>query len=496
MRQIHFLSSVLFLFVSISWLTTAQAAIIYVDKDNPCPGIGSSANPYCSLQNAFNNVAAGDTIRVRDSAIHYSESAVLTTSGTHSKPIIIEADSGHNPTLKNSLANAQAGVVHLANVDHVTVRNLTFDGIGVQTSRYAIAVYANSKDVVGITISGNTIKNWGGTGENTLASSAIVFRPAFSGGAYLKWNVTGTISNNTITNSAHGGIRLTHTKNAIVENNIITGMRCGRKSDGNRGADGIKDTNNSIGSQIRNNRISDHVDSANCPLSDGPTGDTYTGIYCDVGPTNGVIEGNEVYNIDAQTNGTGSGGVGSEGIFVESKCHDWIVRRNVVHHIGTYGIRNGSPSTGDANRTIIVNNTISYIRDRAIWVRRGNNLTIKNNIFHHNNATAGIEVHSTAVGQGPHTIAYNFYWDMNEGTKVGRWGDFTTRNLTTWRQSCNCDAGARSGDPLFISVANGHEDFRLSPSSPARGAGEGGVDIGAYQSVGFPAAPGLLRVEP
>ena len=275
-------------------------------------------------------------------------------------------------------------------------------------------------------------------------------------------------------------------------------MRCGRKSDGNRGADGIKDTDESTGSLIRNNRIGDHVDSADCLLSDGPAGDTYTGIYCDVGPTNGLIEGNEVYNIDGKTTGTGSGGVGSEGIFIESRCHDWVVRRNLVHHIGTYGIRNGSPSTGDPNRTIIVNNTIAYIRDRAIWFRRGNNLTIKNNIFHHNNATAGIDVHSTAVGQGPHTIANNFYWDMNNGAKVGRWGDFTTRDLTTWQQMCNCDAGVRSINPLFISVANGQEDFRLSASSPARGAGEGGVDVGAYQyqSSAAPATPWFLTITP
>jgi parallel beta-helix repeat protein len=220
--------------------------------------------------------------------------------------------------------------------------------------------------LVGITIGGNTINNWGGTGENTLAASAIIFRPAYSSGAFLNWRVTGVISGNKITNSAHGGIRLTRTKDAVVENNIITGMRCGRKSDRNRGADGIKDTNESTGSLIRNNRISDHVNSVDCPLSDGPSGDTYTGIYCDVGPTNGLIEGNEIYNIDASSSGTGSGGVGSEGIFIESRCHDWIVRNNIVHHIGTYGIRNGSPSTGDPNRTKIVNNTIGYIRDRAI----------------------------------------------------------------------------------------------------------------------------------
>jgi parallel beta-helix repeat protein len=491
MRLIHLLSTALFSFLILG-LTTSQAATIYVDKDNPCPGSGTSTNPYCAIQNAFNKVTAGDTVRIRTAASPYSESAVLTVSGTPANPIIIEPDSGHMPTLRNSGANAQTGVIRLTDTDYVTIRNLTFDGTGVQTSRYAIAVYANTRNIVGITITGNTINNWGGTGENTLASAAIIFRPAYSGGAYLNWHVTGTISGNKITNSAHGGIRLTRTKDAVVENNIIIGMRCGRKSDGNRGADGIKDTNESAGSEIRNNRISDHANSADCPLSDGPTGDMYTGIYCDVGPTKGLVEGNEIYNIDAVFTGTGSGGVGSAGIFIESRCHDWIVNRNVVHHIGTYGIRNGSPSTGDPNRTRIMNNTIAYIRDRAIWVRRGYNLTIKNNIFQHNNATAAIEVHSTAVGQGPHTIDYNLYWDNGSGSKVGRWGNFNTVDLAVWKNVCSCDSNALSLNPLFV----GPVDLRLTPSSPARGAGESQVDLGAYQSAGVPLNPANLVIIP
>ena len=32
----------------------AQAAILYVDKDNGCPGTGTSQAPYCRIQNAFN----------------------------------------------------------------------------------------------------------------------------------------------------------------------------------------------------------------------------------------------------------------------------------------------------------------------------------------------------------------------------------------------------------------------------------------------------------
>jgi hypothetical protein len=81
----------------------------------------------------------------------------------------------------------------------------------------------------------------------------------------------------------------------------------------------------------------------------------------------------------------------------------------------------------------------------------------------------------TAAGQGPHSIDHNLYWDMKDGTRVGRWGDYVTRNLTNWRRSCKCDGAALSVNPLFMSVSAGSEDFRLRPSSAASE-----MDLGAY----------------
>ena len=118
----------------------------------------------------------------------------------------------------------------------------------------------------------------------------------------------------------------------------------------------------------------------------------------------------------------------------------------------------------------------------ALWIPRGRNLTIKNNILVHDQANAAIEVMKTAVDQGPHSIDRNLYWDMQDGTRVGRWGDNSTRNLANWQTSCKCDGAAVSGNPLFMSVSLGSEDFRLRSSSAARGAGEGNKDLGAYPS--------------
>jgi hypothetical protein len=118
----------------------------------------------------------------------------------------------------------------------------------------------------------------------------------------------------------------------------------------------------------------------------------------------------------------------------------------------------------------------------GLWIARGRNLTVKNNILVHDRANAAIELTSTAVDQGPHSIEYNLYWDMRDGTSVGRWGDYSTRNLGNWQSACNCDRTALSIDPSFMSVSAGSEDFRLGSSSPARGVGEGNKDLGAQPS--------------
>ena len=84
----------------------------------------------------------------------------------------------------------------------------------------------------------------------------------------------------------------------------------------------------------------------------------------------------------------------------------------------------------------------------ALWVARGRNLTVKNNILVHDRANAAIEITKMAVNQGPHKIDHNLYWDMKDGTKVGRWGDYWTRNLANWRRSCKCDGAALSVYPF------------------------------------------------
>jgi hypothetical protein len=484
MRRINTKFAGLFIFGSLSCLAPAEAVVIYVDKDKSCPGSGTSNSPHCTIQAAFNVARPGDVIRIRDSATPYDERAVATRSGTSTAPITVEPDVGHHPKLRYSGRNAQAGVIEIKDADYWRIKGLTFDGSGTQTSRYAVLLYAYSRDITGHRIFGNTFRNWGGTGENTKSAFAVILRPRFTTGYNNLHVKNSVISDNTFDNNAHGAIQLIKTANITIEHNMIEDTQCGRTPDGRAGATGIKDSQGSVGTIIRYNVVRDHQRSEKCLLpKQGIT--TYAGIYCDTGATRGQVVGNVVYNIDKDhpdnTNPRATG-VGSIGIFIESMCHDWQVHGNLVYNIGNYGLRNGSSSTGDPNRTVWKNNTVYGVGRNALWIARGRNLTVKNNILVHDQANASIELTKTAVNQGPHNIDHNLYWDTQDGTKVGRWGDYWTRNLANWRRSCKCDGAGLSVNPLFLNVSAGSEDFRLRSSSAARGTGEGDIDLGAYSS--------------
>jgi hypothetical protein len=55
----------LMLAVLLIFSSSAYAADVFVDNAVACPGSGTTGAPYCSIQNAFNVVVAGDTIKIR-----------------------------------------------------------------------------------------------------------------------------------------------------------------------------------------------------------------------------------------------------------------------------------------------------------------------------------------------------------------------------------------------------------------------------------------------
>lgn len=485
------------------------ARILYVDKDQACPGSGTSGSPYCTIQRAFDNVAAGDTIRIRNSSSPYNENAVATRSGTSTAPIVVEPDLGHNPILRNTVnPGQQRGAIEINGADYWTIRNLTFDGAGLRTSLYAIEIrplqISNpaARPIKGHKIIGNTIKNWGGpeSFEYSLSIQVGTNTPGGHETSDLE------ISHNILENNRNRAINVGTVRNALIENNDISGQRCG-KTRCCPGAgyiayvsNGIHVTRtNSTGSPaiiIRNNYIHDFAPPSDCsvPLS---TPHWIDAIWSDVLGSDGEAYGNIIENIAP---GSGHG----TGIHIESRCNNWKVHNNVISNVGGNGlkVRNG-------NDNVFENNTV-YQAGTGIFIRDGARAIFKNNIIQ-DSRNAQVFIHDLAITDGGHILDHNLYYD-SDGNNIGKFGtNGSMLSLAQWQNQSGFDANSIVANPLFISTQPDALDFHLKSSSPAIDAGiDVGIpfkgsapDLGAYETGTDPdpepekihPIPGIVEVE-
>jgi len=133
------------------------------------------------------------------------------------------------------------------------------------------------------------------------------------------------------------------------------------------------------------------------------------------------------------------------------------------------------------NNTFVETRIISCILDN-----RAQNVRILNNIWYR---PCGPKKNNEVLlfrGDAIRDVVsdYNlFYSPYKQHTTVGRIQNakretvILGENLAAWQQKTPYDRHSRRADPLFVNVKEG--DFRLKPESPARGAGEEGVDLGA-----------------
>lgn len=484
------------LLVVLSLLATpVWGAILYVDKDNSCPGNGSTSTPYCSIANATNVANPGDSIRIRDSATPYDEQVTMTRSGTAGSPIIIEPDVGHNPTLRYTGNGAIIGMLHLLKNSYVTIQNLTFNGAGVWTSTFAIWVQASTActDAVampGIKILNNTFQNWGGNATQTDAQTSKGVIWMSPGGACDNSVISAAIAapeirGNLFQTNRFAAMTIQFTNDAVIENNIIEGTLCGRNPAGSVDTLGIwigkadRARAMGFGMQIHNNIFRDFQLFSACGLSrQGASFETHAAIWCDVETFNGLISQNTIANINyADALGSYNG---SEGVFLEAGCAGWKVWNNVIHHVGDAGIRQSVRRPGEgypANE--YYHNTIYAIKKDGFQLDYAGSESspsegpsiIKNNIVM--DAAQHQIAFQSAVAE-THIIDNNLYYDST-GSKIGLWSGGSTLDFAGWKAACGCDQNSLNADPVFVTTGV-TPDLQLQTSSPAK---DTGVTIGS-----------------
>jgi hypothetical protein len=415
-------------------------------------------------------------------------------SGTLSNPITLEPDLGNNPNI--------TGEIDLYDQSHWTIRNLRFDACSIANSPgSAIRAQAENVNITGITISGLTINCWGGTNQG---STGKTIRPIFIVGNWSNpKRITATVTGNTITNPIYTGIEIMHTLNTQVTNNIITGVRCG-VIDGHRQHQGIYLSGGSGGevnlsSTISDNIISDFQDLNACynAVPNPPNGvfDNLTaGIYCDVGDRGTVVTRNKIFNYNGK-NDPRSGG-GFAGVFYEADCSQATISYNQIsnaHALASRGFQTRGSSCSGNTGNIFDHNSVYDVDTHGMqFFQAGSNTRVTNNIFVLNsNVQGAVTVDGAALSCTGNVFSNNIYWRTDGGTLHWQWGSTDTTSLNTWR-SLSGDQASIQANPLLINPGAG--DLHLQSSSPARGAGMGGSDIGALSYVSsvsntIPAAP-------
>jgi len=455
---------------------------------------GSDGDAYQTIQGAFDDATLGADDEIIIRAGTYTAVSNLTVSGSVGSPITIRPFTGETPILRNSGASSNSTAsIEITDASHVTISNLLFDGTGVQTSDAAILLSAVTANMIGITITGNSFDDWGGTGSNTSGTNVIRTNGVTSGGTATK-TITTTISSNAFTNNSHSIIRISEGLNVLIENNTISSMRCGLFSDGRRGIQVIKDAQDSSGTIIRNNEVNGSgINGVACDNDSlvGTDDDLFVGLYCDTGAENGIIENNRVHNIDYPTFATVNSD--SAGIFIESQCHNWTVRNNLVYDVGRKGIRLGSPSTGDPNDPKFFNNTIVRVKERCFHAFRGPRAVFQNNICHtESGGIVPFEGTATFITQGAHVISHNNLLEQGS-TDVCRWGDTTNRTLASCQSVSGLFGSTLNTDPLLTSPSTGDLTHTVSTFENS-GTAVSGVGcnapacaIGAYEASIVPA---------
>ncbi|MBA7503915.1 hypothetical protein ES706_02539 [subsurface metagenome] len=249
-------------------------------------------------------------------------------------------------------------------------------------------------------------------------------------------------------NSSGGGIEMiTGNKYNIISNNIIR----------DSASCGVDLSNNSEGNIIEYNEIYGHDDH---------------GIHTSGSTKNEVFRGNVVY--DNRLNGLGlAWGTGLQvinnivynngktGIEYTGEDIDGVIKGNLcynndVRHVGSSG---GWEIFASGSNFVIEGNTaISRSGAPVTYFIEGSNHVVRNNIgYRSDGLSAGV-----VLFVNPADTDYNDWFDpLNPDPVRGTPGPHSI-----------------SQDPLFVDMEK--HDFHLQPDSPCIGAGENGVDMGAY----------------
>jgi hypothetical protein len=484
--------SFVFLVVSLCVSRQLLAATYYVAKtgeaSNPC----TATAPCLAITQAVAKATSpGDVVIVK--AGTYVETVGEWYSGTQGKPIAVKAYPGDSVIWRGSSRDplSLAGAISIVNRSYIRIEGFTFDG-SFTTATIRVVGPVDAKDssptVVGIEIINNTFTNNGNKGiaEGGGFCKTVYLQGIGNGSSYVGAPVN-TISGNRFDSNHGSDIYLKQSSDIRISDNVSLNLKSSQAGAEN----GYQFLARSIhlGGGSNRNIVERNTISSMAKESYVTTGYAVEGLRLDAGSSNNIFQDNTVRDLDFP--GRGDAG----GIYNESGCSYNLFQRNIIYNIGGTGLVDGSANTNAPVGSGWINNTV-FRANSVIILSNSKQTIVKNNLFV-NNGSCQVRVSVKSVSNGGHTFKNNNYFKAGD-ISIGSWnassGGNANLSLAQWA-AVSGETNALSVDPQFV---NPPADFHLRSNSPVDGAGEGGVDMGAYQWPGVvsavPSVPTGLRL--
>lgn len=409
-----------------------EATTYYVDPAGNDANAGTSlAAPFRTISKAASVVNPGDVVNVRGGT--YGETVTLNRGGTVGNQVIFQRYQSETPVLDGTgLGSANGVVIGVPNIvwDGISIRNFSWPGGSIGGVRFVDMGDSTSYTIVRNT----TINNIVGFGNPSCI--------------YLQDFYAGTLE---------------------ISNNIL--HDCGDASSANVG--------NRAGVTLFSDLLSTNATNL-IWIHHNEIYNVGGGIkYKHASPPNpnatALFEYNLIHDVLADGNGC-----------VSAEQPSTIIRYNICYNVPAFAraFEPRNSATEHCANCQIYNNSF-YNVNVAIYTDSPT-LTAHDNIFctvpGGGSASEGaVWLVDPALESISLTSNYNLYCGASIAKAVvSGWAGSVVTSSFSMFQGMGYEGNGRTGDPLYVNPMGAPPDFHLRAGSPAKGAGTGGKDMGAY----------------